>query len=67
MDTSLELLPLPAAHTRALNLLADTDVEVGELAQVIESDPALTASIFRGANSASSAPIPPRSGWGRVV
>ncbi len=57
MDTSLELLPLPAAHTRALNLLADADVEVGQLAQVIEADPALTASILRGANSAASAPI----------
>ena len=57
MDTSLELLPLPAAHTSALNLLADPHVEVGELAQVIDSDPALTASILRGANSAASAPI----------
>ena len=57
MDTALELLPLPTTHAHALRLLSDPDFEIGELARVIESDPALTASMLRGANSAASSPI----------
>ena len=57
MDTALELLPLPTTHARAMQLLSDPNVEIGELARVIESDPALTASMLRGANAAASAPI----------
>lgn len=57
MDASLELLPLPAAHAQALRALADPDVEVAELAHVIEGDPALTTAMLRAANSASSAPV----------
>ena len=57
MDTALELLPLPTTHAHAMRLLSDPDVEIGELARVIESDAALTASMLRGANSAASSPI----------
>jgi HD-like signal output (HDOD) protein len=46
---------LPAAHARALAMLEDDDVRIGELARVIETDPALTAALLRAANSASSA------------
>lgn len=59
MDTRLELPPLPAAHARALNLLSDADIDASKLAQVIETDPSLTAAILRAANSAFSAPIDP--------
>lgn len=59
MDIRLELPPLPAAHARALNLLSDADVDASALAQVIETDPSLTAAILRAANSAFSAPVDP--------
>jgi HD-like signal output (HDOD) protein len=57
MDAALDLLPLPAAHARALKLLSDPDAEIGALARVIEVDPALTAAMLRAANSAASAPV----------
>jgi HD-like signal output (HDOD) protein len=59
MDSTLELPPLPAAHTRAMNLLNDPNINSSALAQVIETDPALTAAILRAANSALSAPVAP--------
>lgn len=59
MDTSLELPPLPAAHARAINLLSDPNVSAASLAQVIETDAALTAATLRAANSAFSAPVDP--------
>jgi putative nucleotidyltransferase with HDIG domain len=59
MNTSLELPPLPAAHSRALNLLSDADVDASALAQVVQTDPSLTAAILRAANSAFSAPVNP--------
>ena len=57
VHSNIELLPLPAAHARALQLLNDPNSEIAALAQVIESDPALTASLLRAANSALSAPV----------
>ena len=51
----LELPPLSVPRARAMELLAHPDVKVRELAQVVESDPALTASVLRAANSALSA------------
>jgi putative nucleotidyltransferase with HDIG domain len=59
MNTTLELPPLPAAHSRALNLLSDADIDASALAQVVETDPSLTAAILRAANSAFSAPVNP--------
>lgn len=57
MRIALEVPPLPMAHGRALSLLSDPDLQFEELAQVIESDPALTMSLLRAANSAASAPV----------
>lgn len=57
MRIALEVPPLPAAHGRALSLLSDPDFQFEELAMVIESDPALTMSLLRAANSAASAPV----------
>lgn len=48
------LRELPAQHmvtARLLPMLDDEDVTVGDLGRVIESDPALTASVIRLANS----------------
>ena len=59
MNATLELPPLPAAHSRALNLLSESDIDASALAQVVETDPSLTASILRAANSAFSAPVHP--------
>jgi HD-like signal output (HDOD) protein len=48
---------LPTASLRVLNLVAKNDVEVSELASVINQDPALTAAVLRVANSAALGPI----------
>lgn len=48
---------LPVAHARALALVSDSDVNVSELATVVEADPALTVAVLRAANSAYSAPV----------
>jgi hypothetical protein len=47
-----DLPPLSFTATRLLELSADPDVEVDDLAAVIEQDPALTARILGVANSA---------------
>lgn len=57
MLTTLDVPALPVAHTRALAVLSDQNAAVALLAQVIESDPSLTAAVLRAANAASSAPI----------
>jgi putative nucleotidyltransferase with HDIG domain len=51
------LPPLPHAQTQALSALNDPDVSLVDVAEVIETDPALTATMLRAANSASSAPV----------
>ena len=50
---------LPVSHARALALLFDGGVEVRAVAEVVESDAALTVSVLRAANSAASAPARP--------
>lgn len=55
--TNLESLPvLPGPHARALSLLQQSDVDISDVADVVEADPALTTSVLRAANSAASAP-----------
>ena len=54
-----ELPPLPAAHARAIEMLARHDAEPGEMTEVVEGDPSLTTAVLRAANSASSAPRQP--------
>lgn len=51
-----DLPTLPATHARALALVGRNDVEIGDLARVVEADPALTIAVLRAANSAASAP-----------
>ena len=53
MSVTLELPTLTAAHAQALTLLSDDEAGPAEVAAVVESDPALTASTIRAANSAS--------------
>ena len=55
----LTLPPMPAAQAQAISLLSNADAEPSELAEAVALDPGLSASVLRGANSASSAPISP--------
>lgn len=56
MWTANDIPALPIAHGRAISMLAQRDVEIADLAAVIESDSALTAATLRAANSAISSP-----------
>ena len=60
------LPPLPHAQTQALSALNDPDVSLVDVAEVIETDPALTATLLRAANSVASAPVD-RIGSARVA
>ena len=51
----VEIPALPGTHSRALALVADDGVQMGELAAVVESDPSLTLAVLRVANSAAAA------------
>ena len=53
----MPLPTLPAAHARALGMLSQPDVDVSELASIVESDPGLTAALLRAANSAAYSPL----------
>jgi putative nucleotidyltransferase with HDIG domain len=57
MQIALELPVLPAAHARVLSILGQQVASISEVVLVVESDPALTASVLRTANSAASAPL----------
>jgi putative nucleotidyltransferase with HDIG domain len=57
MQITLELPVLPAAHARVLALLGQQVASISEVVLVVESDPSLTASVLRTANSAASAPL----------
>jgi len=46
---------LPAAQARALAALQDPDAAIADVADIVETDPALTAAVLRAANSAASA------------
>jgi len=52
-----DLPVLPAPRVRALLLLWNPDATLEHFVSVAQGDPALTAAVLRGANSASSAPI----------
>jgi len=47
-----DLLSLPDAATRLNALLTDPDVSMGDIAEVVALDPALTARVLRAVNSA---------------
>ena len=57
MPVTLDLPVLPVAHARVLSILGQQVASIGEIVAVVESDPALTASVMRTANSAASAPV----------
>jgi putative nucleotidyltransferase with HDIG domain len=57
MQIALELPVLPSAHARVLSILGQQVASISEIVLVVESDPALTASVLRTANSAASAPV----------
>jgi HD-like signal output (HDOD) protein len=50
---------LPAVHAQALGLLSDPATSIPQIGNVVETDPALTVSVLRAANSAASAPVSP--------
>ena len=47
-----KLSPAPRILSRALGLLRDPDSEIGDIVALINNDPALTADIIRGSNTA---------------
>jgi putative nucleotidyltransferase with HDIG domain len=53
----LDVPTLPVAHLQAFALLRDLDPSVHELATLAETDPSLTGSLIRVANSAVSSPL----------
>ena len=55
LDAANGLEPLPVSVTRLATLIASDDYDARDVVEVISFDPALTASILRAANSASSA------------
>lgn len=57
MPLTLELPVLPVAHARVLSILGQQVASISEIVVVVESDPALTASVLRTANSAASSPL----------
>ena len=58
---------LPAVHAQALSLLSDAQTPIPELGHVVETDPALTVSVLRAANSAASAPVTPIGTPGEAI
>ncbi|MQA00576.1 MAG: HDOD domain-containing protein [Dehalococcoidia bacterium] len=54
---ALDIPSLPVAQARAFALVATSRPAVDELEALVDTDPALTASVLRAANSARSAPV----------
>jgi len=74
MDRAQEILakvktvrPLPTAATRLLTLIAQADVPLREIAQVVETDAVLTASLLRAVNSASTGLRQPVASVNRAI
>ena len=58
--SAFEMPPLPQSAVRLAGIIANDEIELGEVVQVIECDPALTLKLLRVANSvysSSSRPI----------
>lgn len=51
LEDTLELPPLPETAQRIIHLRVDPNAEVGDLADVVESDPSLAAQVVSWANS----------------
>ena len=54
--TTYPIPTLPVARAHALALMFQPMVSLAELAAIVETDPAVAASILRAANSATSSP-----------
>jgi len=76
IDAANRLEPLSASVARLIDLLADSDVDLRDIVEVISFDPLLTASMLRAANSATSSSVRPvttvhdaviRTGTGTVL
>jgi putative nucleotidyltransferase with HDIG domain len=59
IDAANRLEPLSASVARLAELVADTDVDIRDIVEVISYDPMLTASMLRAANSVTSASVRP--------
>jgi putative nucleotidyltransferase with HDIG domain len=55
IEESHDLAPLPASVTRLAAVVADPGADIADIVEAIRFDQALTASVLREANSASSA------------
>lgn len=55
--SSTTIPTLSAAHAQAMSMMLGYDATLAELATVIESDPGITVTLLRAANSAASAPM----------
>lgn len=52
VESTVDLVTLPAVYLRARERIDDPDSSLGEVAEVIGQDPAMTARLLRIANSA---------------
>jgi putative nucleotidyltransferase with HDIG domain len=59
IDAANRLEPLSASVARLVELVADADVDLRDIVEVISFDPLLTASMLRSANSATSSSVRP--------
>jgi putative nucleotidyltransferase with HDIG domain len=59
IEAANRLEPLSASVARLAELVADADVDMRDIVEVIAFDPMLTASMLRAANSVSSASVRP--------
>jgi HD-like signal output (HDOD) protein len=54
IDDANHLAPLPASTVRLAQMVSSPDCDLADVSQLIAYDPALTANLLRGANSAMS-------------
>jgi HD-like signal output (HDOD) protein len=59
IESANRLEPLSASVARLVELVADADVDLRDIVEVISFDPMLTASMLRSANSVTSASVRP--------
>jgi HD-like signal output (HDOD) protein len=59
IEAANRLEPLSASVARLVELVADTNVDLRDIVEVISFDPLLTASMLRSANSATSSSVRP--------
>jgi putative nucleotidyltransferase with HDIG domain len=55
IESANNLAPLPASTVRLAQMVSSTNCDIADVAEIIAFDPAMTANLLRGANSAASA------------